>query len=225
MRTRTFLDNMGRKKCPHISVVEKQKCMQPECSVTDIEMPDPMCPTTEWSDWSPCSSTCGPGVKIRTRLFIGETSKEMECKQKMAFNEQRNCTNRPDCIFDSEAAQEICRESADIGPCRGSFPRFAYDIVAGQCKTFNYGGCRGNKNNFVSHDDCMKTCQSVRNEIAEDNLPVDCQLSEWSTWSPCSQTCGHGQSERSRQVIREPKNGGAICGTRYRRRRCFLGQC
>lgn len=51
MRTRTFVDHAGRKKCPHITIVEKNKCMQPECSADDIEIPDPNCPVTQWSDW------------------------------------------------------------------------------------------------------------------------------------------------------------------------------
>nr|CAD7439236.1 unnamed protein product [Timema bartmani] len=29
MRTRRFLDRMGRKKCPHVSLLEKEKCMMP----------------------------------------------------------------------------------------------------------------------------------------------------------------------------------------------------
>lgn len=46
MRVRTFIDHMGRKKCPHVSVVEKEKCMRPECSMEQLELPDPMCPVT-----------------------------------------------------------------------------------------------------------------------------------------------------------------------------------
>lgn len=229
MRTRSFVDNMGRKKCPHITVVEKQKCMAPDCLVTDIDAPDAMCPTTPWSDWSPCSSTCGAGVRIRTRLFTGEPSKKAECERRKTMNEQRECTERPDCFFTGEDAQAICQEAAEQGPCRGSFVRYAFDSATGECQTFSYGGCRGNRNNFVTREDCLKTCQNAMSPATEAPepaiVPVDCQMSEWSTWSPCFGTCGFGQASKHREILQQPENGGQQCGPTFRRRRCTLQRC
>lgn len=43
LRTRRFKDRMGRKRCPHVSLVEKVKCMEPPCSSGLEEQIDPTC--------------------------------------------------------------------------------------------------------------------------------------------------------------------------------------
>ncbi|OCT66248.1 putative Kunitz-type serine protease inhibitor [Xenopus laevis] len=53
---------------------------------------------------------------------------------------------------------EYCAAPSLTGPCRASFSRWYYDTTSGQCATFTYGGCRGNKNNYLSEDDCVKNC-------------------------------------------------------------------
>ncbi|KAG5268284.1 hypothetical protein AALO_G00210820 [Alosa alosa] len=41
--------------------------------------------------------------------------------------------------------------------------------------------------------------------------PAGCELSEWSSWSVCSATCGGGVSVRSKTVLQEPEPGGQEC--------------
>uniref|UniRef100_A0A182PSA0 Spondin-1 n=1 Tax=Anopheles epiroticus TaxID=199890 RepID=A0A182PSA0_9DIPT len=232
MRTRTFLEHMGRKKCPHISVVEKQKCMQPDCSITDMEAPDSLCPVTAWSDWSPCSATCGKGVQIRTRLLLLAPEEQERCQTRIELNQQRPCTEKADCLYDTFTAQEICSQPPEAGPCRGRYQRYAYDSNQGTCAPFYYGGCRGNRNNFLTADDCMNTCtRTARAETTStpdpfEALPVDCVLSDWSEWTPCSVTCGTGRSERIRSIVTHPRNGGQPCPPRIvKRRKCTGPPC
>ena len=120
--------------------MEKQKCMQPECSVADIEIPDSECPVTPWSDWSPCSATCGRGVQIRTRLLLVEASKEATCKKKLELNHQRPCVLQNNCVFNFEAAQELCLQEPEVGPCRGNYKRYFYDAHKETCEEFEFGG-------------------------------------------------------------------------------------
>lgn len=200
--------------------VEKQKCMQPECSVADLEIPDPNCPVTPFSDWSPCSVTCGKGVQIRTRLLLVEPEKEAECKGRKELNQQRQCAQRQDCVFDYETARQVCNQAPDTGSCRGVYQRYYYDPARQTCEEFEYSGCRGNQNNFLTREICMSSCSLIRasvpsgrdaernpqqpittaprvqtqidarSPVRDQNLPVDCVLSEFGEWSPCSVACG-----------------------------------
>lgn len=53
---------------------------------------------------------------------------------------------------------EQCLEVRKVGPCRGSMSRYWYNPTNGICEEFFYGGCKGNRNNFLTSDDCMETC-------------------------------------------------------------------
>lgn len=54
--------------------------------------------------------------------------------------------------------QEYCAAPSDTGPCRAAFPRWFYNISAHTCAQFIYGGCRGNKNNYLSEKICKEHC-------------------------------------------------------------------
>lgn len=80
--------------------------MRPDCSIDETEVPDPMCPTTQWSDWSPCSTSCGRGVRIRSRLLlVNDPMKKEECMDRHKLSEQQECTQRERCSFDREEAR------------------------------------------------------------------------------------------------------------------------
>ena len=41
--------------------------------------------------------------------------------------------------------------------------------------------------------------------------PINCKVGHWSEWSPCSKTCGIGESKKTREVVRKAKRGGNDC--------------
>jgi len=52
----------------------------------------------------------------------------------------------------------------DYGPCRSHQEKWYFDPRERKCQTFLYGGCRGNKNNFKTEEDCNNACVKVKGE-------------------------------------------------------------
>ena len=76
------------------------------------------------------------------------------------FQLQFSCTwSGPKNIYLIIYFPEFCNDKPEIGTCRGSFEKWYFDTESGGCKTFIYGGCDGNQNNFETQDQCEKSCQ------------------------------------------------------------------
>uniref|UniRef100_A0A8C6SL01 BPTI/Kunitz inhibitor domain-containing protein n=1 Tax=Neogobius melanostomus TaxID=47308 RepID=A0A8C6SL01_9GOBI len=53
---------------------------------------------------------------------------------------------------------KLCAAPPVVGPCRAAFQRWFYNDTRGRCQKFIYGGCRGNKNNHESEEQCSSIC-------------------------------------------------------------------
>ena len=51
-----------------------------------------------------------------------------------------------------------CEAPPETGLCKAYFRRWYYDAESNECKTFIYGGCGGNGNNYRNKEDCERTC-------------------------------------------------------------------
>ncbi|KAK6751372.1 hypothetical protein RB195_003012 [Necator americanus] len=53
---------------------------------------------------------------------------------------------------------EVCLLEPDEGQCRGIFRRWAWNPAEEHCEPFEYGGCGGNGNNFMTQQQCLDEC-------------------------------------------------------------------
>lgn len=198
---------------PGITLHESEHCLGVvnECVEDETGSHDPIaCATAPYSAWSPCSVTCGQGLRTRTRQYKDVVA-AAACNKTLVQTE--GCTAKePDCSK-AEAMKDweaICRLPKDEGRCRALFPRWYYDYRMKKCLPFNFGGCRGNENQFLTMADCDARCSR-----ALSREQVDCMVTPWSEWSECSLTCRgegiDGKQMRSRMIKVPSANGGTPC--------------
>lgn len=54
---------------------------------------------------------------------------------------------------------------------------------------------------------------------------IDCQVSDWSSWTKCDVACGIGTSVRTREILRPESNGGVQCPSLEEKKTCKASQC
>ncbi|XP_059486805.1 spondin-1-like isoform X2 [Neocloeon triangulifer] len=265
-RSRRYINRHVRKMC-NVELRQTEVCFgEEECengAVTDETNLPSYCRTTSWSEWGPCSVSCGQGLQLRSRLYQSQSPMTQQCGLPMV--EQVECqAELADCDLGPEDAKSVCQLEKEVGPCRGYYPRWYFDPLTEECQQFVFGGCRGNRNNFETQEECESTCAEVKDgddttdktsfgNIDLDNrvanvtrvyepyptpmgqvfpvtaivgAKVDCEVSGWSDWSACTATCGKGWKNKWRKIKVHPKNGGKPCPKRLlKRRKCKERSC
>ncbi|CAE7555101.1 Hmcn1 [Symbiodinium pilosum] len=147
------------------------------------------CEYTEWTEWSTCEPFCS-GLTNRTRNITREPQNGgLPCSLKAQVN---NCTNFcVDCEWGSWTQWSNCSTSCNSGT-RTRSREVAVPADGGGKK------CSGNGTE-------VGICADL---IA---CPVDCEMTDWGGWTPCTPYCD-GKQQRSRSIITQPYAGGAACG-------------
>ncbi|XP_047450606.1 kunitz-type protease inhibitor 2 [Mugil cephalus] len=79
------------------------------------------------------------------------------------FDSQQECEDTCSGVTEmsEEEYAERCGAEPEAGPCRAALKHWFYNSETGSCQSFLYGGCRGNKNNYITEEHCKNTCAGV----------------------------------------------------------------
>ncbi|XP_058455705.1 papilin isoform X3 [Malaya genurostris] len=75
------------------------------------------------------------------------------------------------CVVDDSLPP--CDQPVENGPCNGTFERWHYDKERDSCERFQFGGCKGNKNNYASESSCNYHCKQPGVHKPSCTLPMD----------------------------------------------------
>ncbi|CAE7454331.1 Sspo [Symbiodinium sp. CCMP2456] len=154
------------------------------------------CKYKDWSDWGSCNPLC-EGTRNRSR----------EVKKYAAFGGQP-CDNKTQ----SEECTNVCVD------CEWS------DWTAWtNCSATCGGGMQERGRGIaVEVEGYGKNCTGDAEEKQKCNTqdcPVDCETSDWSSWSSCEPFC-KGMQNQTRTITLEAANGGMPCGPLFHSRAC-----
>lgn len=194
----------GRPACP-TDLLETRPCV-------DI-FPCPIaCQLSDWSEWSDCQAECGAGNKFRTREVLRQP--EHGGTPCGPLRETVECLSNRTCVRDCEVG-EWSEWTPCTAECNGGVRTRRRDVI--QRPSANGVPCP----DLFEFDDCNT------DPCPEDSgiNPADCQVSDWSDWSPCPVKCGGGVHKRTRTILSPTKPGGSACPALEEAKGCGLSRC
>ncbi|XP_075922309.1 thrombospondin type-1 domain-containing protein 7A isoform X2 [Petromyzon marinus] len=168
------------------------------------------CVFTSWSRWSPCTApSCGLN-RSRRRAPTGKSKKKPRCRDLQLYPllESQPCpcvhySPQPmggwsDCVLPEgkAEAQLGMRVTGDLREC-------------GQGTAYRALACFDQEGRLA--DLALCSTADYQEESCVVPCPSDCKLSEWSSWSRCTKSCGSGMKVRSKWLREKPYNRGRPC--------------
>ncbi|CAD7088135.1 unnamed protein product [Hermetia illucens] len=217
-----FYDTSGAEMKPLARLyITRQRLYEKNCENSSGEDDQNACETLPWSEWSECSTKCGKGKRHRQREYKDSVlAHRMGCKRKLT--QRKPCEGEgPDC--DNVPTEEEVPEEEEPPPSGGYQPECALTLWSewSSCSATCGKGTRTKSRKYVNrkarkkceagspnkppleiNEDCFGT--ECTGDISENTLLDDhpeCRMSKWSSWSPCSVTCGDGIQKRQRRVL------------------------
>lgn len=167
------------------------------------EVPCPAgCQVTEPA-CSPCSKSCGVGEVTCTKTLVSQPAPGGEACPDLV---SRQACNTHPCPADARMSDWACSAcSVTCGEGAQTCTRFVRQDA-------QFGG--------RAAGELTKT-----QPCSGGFCPIDCKLSSWGAWSPCTRSCGWGQNRRTRYIVHTADKGGRDCPTLLMTKTCMDMPC
>ncbi|TSR51407.1 Tissue factor pathway inhibitor [Bagarius yarrelli] len=131
-------------------------------------------PRKMFHHWCALKKDEGPCKAIKDRFYFNAETFHCEpfeyggCQgNENNFETVKECEEM--CVV--KADKSPCNLEDEPGPCRGLVPRYFFDSKRNECRSFYYGGCFGNANNFRTLEECKNRCQPSNNTEEPQETP------------------------------------------------------
>ncbi|XP_078023574.1 kunitz-type protease inhibitor 2 isoform X2 [Epinephelus lanceolatus] len=156
---------------PVTMAVDRQNCLEtccedPDCDLALVGVREQQCGMVKCSiqDQDVCVFPPSSGLKVyRKRVKNEADSEDQEGGEEPRVDPPELRTPR-----NNQSNNVRCRLPMKVGRCRAAFPKFYYDVTNGSCRSFTYGGCDANGNNFDTREQCEAACSGVTGSVLPD---------------------------------------------------------
>ncbi|XP_054334899.1 thrombospondin type-1 domain-containing protein 7B isoform X1 [Pongo pygmaeus] len=166
-----------------------------------------MCPNecvmSEWGLWSKCPQSCDPHtMQRRTRHLLRPSLNSRTCAED---SQVQPCLLNENCFqFQYNLTEWSTCQLSENAPCGQGIRTRLLSCVRSDGKPVSMDQCE--QHNLEKPQRMSIPC------LVE--CVVNCQLSGWTAWTECSQTCGHGgRMSRTRFIIMPTQGEGRPCPT------------
>jgi len=178
---------------------ESENCNTAACPVA--------CVWDSWADWSPCSTFCGTGYKVRRRSeLIKRQAGGLPCPGLAMETEDCATAACPeDCEMSDWSEWTNCTVTCGEGTQQRE-------------RSVKLEGSNGGS-------DCSHMDRKSTRPCLPGNCAVDCKWADWQEWNTCSVTCGIGAKQRIRQKAEARFNGAPCEGQDNEAQTCTQTPC
>ncbi|XP_022795633.1 uncharacterized protein LOC111334203 [Stylophora pistillata] len=169
---------------------------------------------TEWSEFSPCTVSCGLGVKTRNRTCTNPPPKHGGSSCEGSSIDVEDCFLRDCPIHGNYSAW------SEFSSCT---------LTCGDGKQYRTRTCTRPSPQYGGFNCSTLGPELEEVDCNENPCPIDGRYSGWSDYSECSTSCGTGTKTRTRTCTEPaPQYGGRDCtifGPANEQLSCFIKVC